>query len=268
MSPAAAAAMKAVLSELQAFAGCVLQDMAAKGIDITPPPARARPQSHELEAQMMPMAADRPQHNKQPMAPAAPPASTQRVQPAPAPPPPPASQQIVAHVAAAPAPAKPLSMANADAAVMANRALAELMKPDRGFQKWLSSKSSGALLNEWNEMLISSVATKEAFDACARRYFGPYQLPADMAGWLMGACVLAESLPLCFVFSDAQTAGFPLIYINNKFTDTTGYTKEDCYGRCAALGGGARSSGREPHGLRPCPNSSHWPAELITKCDR
>ena len=62
-------------------------------------------------------AAPQQQHNKQPIAPAAPSASTQRPQPAPAPPPPPASQQVVAHVGAAPSPAKPLSMASADEAV-------------------------------------------------------------------------------------------------------------------------------------------------------
>jgi len=111
---------------------------------------------------------------------------------------------------------------------------------DSGFNKWLSSKTSSALLDSWNEMLLGSLSSPEALAACARRHFGVYSLPADMRGWLLGLCVLAESLPLSFVLSDAQTAGFPLIYINKKFTDVTGYTKEDCYGRnCRFLQGPA-----------------------------
>jgi len=109
---------------------------------------------------------------------------------------------------------------------------------DSGFMKWLSSKASLETLDSWNDLLLQSLQAPEAREACMRRHFGPYTPPADMAGWLLSISVLAESLPLAFVFSDAQTAGFPLIYINNKFTDVTGYTKEDCYGRnCRFLQG-------------------------------
>ena len=49
---------------------------------------------------------------------------------------------------------------------------------------------------------------------------------------------LAESLPLALTVSDCSVAGFPLVYVNAKFTDVTGYTKADCAGRnCRFLQG-------------------------------
>ena len=50
--------------------------------------------------------------------------------------------------------------------------------------------------------------------------------------------VLAESLPLSLTVSDCMIAGQPLVYVNAKFTEVTGYTKIDCAGRnCRFLQG-------------------------------
>ena len=90
----------------------------------------------------------------------------------------------------------------------------------------------------WNETLLSSVSSAEAYEACCRAHFGPYTPQSDVTGWLLGVAVLAESLPLAFTISDCSIAGFPLVYVNQKFTDVTGYTKADCAGRnCRFLQG-------------------------------
>jgi len=148
-------------------------------------------------------------------------------------------------VAAPPPPVDPTATSigrpGGEAAAMCTLAMRQLTQgKDSAFQKWIGSKASQALLDGWNKMLIDSLDSPEAIKACCARHFGSYRLPEDMAGWLLGVCVIAESLPLAFVLSDAQTAGFPLIYINKKFTDVTGYTKEDSYGRnCRFLQGPA-----------------------------
>lgn len=146
----------------------------------------------------------------------------------------------VSRVIAAPlpqaAPDRPMSGTAIQTTTMAMRHLTH--GKDAAFNKWLGSKASAALLDSWNEMLLDSLQSPEAFQACAARHFGVYNMPADMQGWLLGMCVLAESLPLAFCLSDAQTAGFPLIFINKKFTDVTGYTKDEAHGRnCRFLQG-------------------------------
>jgi PAS domain S-box-containing protein len=110
-------------------------------------------------------------------------------------------------------------------------AVSRLTDSGRGFQKWLGSKASTALFESWNQQLLASLSDRANYDACVRRHFLSYKPPADLEGWLLGVGVLAETLPICFVVSDAQTAGFPMVYINSKFTDVTGYTKVDCSGR-------------------------------------
>merc|ERR1719502_1493449 len=57
---------------------------------------------------------------------------------------------------------------------------------------------------------------------------------------MLGLAVLAETLPLSFTISDATIPGFPLVYVNSKFVDTTGFTKQDCcFRNCRFLQGPA-----------------------------
>jgi len=118
--------------------------------------------------------------------------------------------------------------------------VAQLCAAKRGFYQWLYSKAPAAMMDGWNETLLATVAQPADFEACSRSLFPNYELPADSRGWLLSHAVLAESLPICVTISDAQIAGFPLVYVNSKFTDVTGYTKRDCAGRnCRFLQGPA-----------------------------
>jgi len=124
--------------------------------------------------------------------------------------------------------------------ISAEDALFALTSPKRGFQQWIASKASTSLLDSWNEVLLQSISTPEAYSACCRKHFASYDLPPDCAGWMLQLAVLSESLPLCLTISDAQIAGFPLVFVNSKFVDVTGYTKTDCSGRnCRFLQGPA-----------------------------
>jgi len=97
-----------------------------------------------------------------------------------------------------------------------------------------------ALISGWNSSLQATLNSKAAFDACVKGHFGAYEPPADCRGWMLGVAVLAESLPLCFCISDCQVAGFPLVYVNSKFSDVTGYSKLELCGRnCRFLQGPA-----------------------------
>jgi PAS domain S-box-containing protein len=73
---------------------------------------------------------------------------------------------------------------------------------------------------------------------CCQRYFGNYRPAPDVAGWLLNLAIYTETLPLPFTVSDPSIAGFPLIFVNEKFCEVTGYSKEDSYGRnCRFLQG-------------------------------
>jgi PAS domain S-box-containing protein len=123
-----------------------------------------------------------------------------------------------------------------------------MVGPGAGFQKWIGSKASTALLDVWNETALTSVETDERYEQTCRVLFDAYLPQTDVAGWLVGLAVLAESLPLALTVSDCMVAGFPLVYVNSKFTDVTGYTKRDCMGRnCRFLQGPGTSPEHGQH---------------------
>ena len=76
-------------------------------------------------------------------------------------------------------PAAPAAIMAADGS--AEAALSALTASGRGFLKW-SAKASTALLDGWNEMMLESIASPQAFDGCCRAHFGPYQPQPDIAG--------------------------------------------------------------------------------------
>jgi len=133
-----------------------------------------------------------------------------------------------------------VSSANSAAHMSADQAITELTGPARGFQKWLGSKKAAALLDSWNARMMASLNQKASLEACVRAHFGAYRPPPDCLGWMLGLSILAETLPLSLTISDAQVAGFPLVFVNKKFTDVTGYSKLECTGRnCRFLQGPA-----------------------------
>jgi PAS domain S-box-containing protein len=210
MSPEAAAAMKAAIAELSALGTEMLADMAARGLVATASAAmapRTRLLSSENHVEMTPPAE---------------------------------AAAAAAPVASALSPSKLVAQPTLDEGRRAaSLAIRQLTKGnDSAFNKWISSKASLSMLEQWNEMLLQSLSNPEALATCCGRHFCNYKLPDDMAGWMLNLCILAESLPLAFCLSDAQTAGFPLIYINKKFSSVTGYSKEECFGRnCRFLQG-------------------------------
>ena len=122
--------------------------------------------------------------------------------------------------------------------------LGQLASEKRGFQSWIASKDAVAVLDVWQATLVSTVsASPEGLAANFRTHFLQYQPPADLAGWLLGLAMLAETLPISLTVSDCDIAGFPLIFVNKKFVDVTGYTKAECYGRnCRFLQGPATNA--------------------------
>jgi PAS domain S-box-containing protein len=117
-------------------------------------------------------------------------------------------------------------------------AIDEMTKKGCGFMKWIASAASTELLDAWDETFTEHLATPEAFDMCCQRYFGNYRPAPDVAGWLLNLAIYTETLPLPFTVSDPSIAGFPLIFVNEKFCEVTGYSKEDSYGRnCRFLQG-------------------------------
>lgn len=123
----------------------------------------------------------------------------------------------------------------------AEEAMAQLTDVNGGFQRWLAASTSSELLDSWNETMLQSVfESEESYHACCRDHFSTYEPAPDVAGWLVGLAVLAETLPLSFTVSDATIAGFPLIFVNRKFVETTGYDKSECAMRnCRFLQGPA-----------------------------
>ena len=70
------------------------------------------------------------------------------------------------------------------------------------------------------KMRSCGAAHAERLEALARRARELDEGPELMA-------VLAETLPLALTVSDTAIAGFPLVYVNQKFIDVTGYDKNE-----------------------------------------
>ena len=70
-----------------------------------------------------------------------------------------------------------------------------------------------------------------------------YQLQADVGGWLLAFCSVAESLTTSISVADISYAGNPLVFVNEKFREVTGYSSADVLGRnCRLLQGPETSS--------------------------
>eukprot|EP01039_Chlorochromonas_danica_P005281 gene5280-5816_t len=64
------------------------------------------------------------------------------------------------------------------------------------------------------------------------------KVPQDADDWLNIFVATAESLPACIVISDMTIPGAPMVFVNNEFCKTTGYSKEEAVGRnCRFLQG-------------------------------
>ena len=72
------------------------------------------------------------------------------------------------------------------------------------------------------------------------RLWADYTVPMDAAGWLQAFAVLTEPMSSQFALSDMSMAGNPLIYVNDAWCETTGYSRDEVLGRnCRLLQGPA-----------------------------
>ena len=67
---------------------------------------------------------------------------------------------------------------------------------------------------------------------------GAYQPPTDTAGFLKAFVGIALKIDACMTISDMSLPGNPLVYVNDQFCATTGYTREEALSRnCRFLQG-------------------------------
>lgn len=72
----------------------------------------------------------------------------------------------------------------------------------------------------------------------ATRLWQKYRPPPDVEDWLCGLTAVAEDFPFSLCVTDTLLPGNPLVYINEKFTEMTGYSQQDALGRnCRFLQG-------------------------------
>jgi PAS domain S-box-containing protein len=117
--------------------------------------------------------------------------------------------------------------------------LEDLLAPNVGiFERWVKSRACEAAMGAWGAHVAATLRSEERAAAARRALFHDYPVPADCAGWLTGLAILAETLPIAFTVSDPTIAGFPLVFVNGKFVEVSGYSKAECYGRnCRFLQG-------------------------------
>ncbi|CAM9252965.1 unnamed protein product [Choristocarpus tenellus] len=101
------------------------------------------------------------------------------------------------------------------------------------FPRFLKSKYCNAVLEDVKKS--SNPNEVAAFEGAINT--GSKQ-PSDADEWLNMFVSTAESFPACIVISDMTIPGAPMVFINDEFTRTTGYTKEEAVGRnCRFLQG-------------------------------
>ncbi|CAM9142410.1 unnamed protein product [Discosporangium mesarthrocarpum] len=103
------------------------------------------------------------------------------------------------------------------------------------FPRFLKSKYCNAVLEDIKKSSNPNEASVAAFEGAIKT--GDKQ-PSDADEWLNMFVSTAESFPACIVISDMTIPGAPMVFINDEFTRTTGYTKEEAVGRnCRFLQG-------------------------------
>lgn len=80
--------------------------------------------------------------------------------------------------------------------------------------------------------------SERAFGSSSHLLWNQYKVPVEAAGWLDAVISAAETLSECFTISDCRVPGNPLIYVNQAFCKTVGYSKAEVLGRnCRFLQG-------------------------------
>jgi PAS domain S-box-containing protein len=112
-----------------------------------------------------------------------------------------------------------------------------------------SAEAIRAVATEHMPSFVLSEASDDAverLESGAERAFGSsthllweqYKVPPEAAGWLYAVISAVETLPECFTISDCRVPGNPLIYVNQAFCKTVGYSKAEVLGRnCRFLQG-------------------------------
>ena len=89
-----------------------------------------------------------------------------------------------------------------------------------------------------SDRVFETVELPVALDAASQLLWVDYHTPDDLKRWLWGFASAAATVDACVVISDMTLAGNPLIFVNEAFCLTTGYTKEEALGRnCRFLQG-------------------------------
>jgi PAS domain S-box-containing protein len=85
--------------------------------------------------------------------------------------------------------------------------------------------------------VISSIQTQDA-QLSGMLADASSKTPADAEEWLNMFVATAETLPACIVISDMCIPGAPMVYVNEAFCETTGYSRDEATGRnCRFLQG-------------------------------
>ncbi|KAJ8600682.1 hypothetical protein CTAYLR_007444, partial [Chrysophaeum taylorii] len=105
------------------------------------------------------------------------------------------------------------------------------------FPRYLLSQHSSALSNLARSGADDAKARKAA-EAFSRA--GASLLPRNIDQWLHALIAAITSWPTCIVVADMTIAGAPMVYVNPKFCETTGYKYKEAVGRnCRFLQGPA-----------------------------
>jgi len=113
--------------------------------------------------------------------------------------------------------------------------------------------AAGAAMRSIAEQHIATFIASSASDAvvkrlqlgldfsaagCSHLLWEKYRVPPDCAAWLFGLVTVLDKMPECVTITDARQAGNPLIYVNQSFCKTVGYSKSEVLGRnCRFLQG-------------------------------
>jgi PAS domain S-box-containing protein len=133
---------------------------------------------------------------------------------------------------------KYLGMTSADAASMDLKQVMNkakefyLVLANDSFPRFVKSKACDPVI----ETMLGD--TNKMTDQSKDLIWKKYKVPADMEGFVYSFVAVAETFPACIVISDMSIPGNPMFFINQEFTNITGYSKSDAQGRnCRFLQG-------------------------------
>jgi PAS domain S-box-containing protein len=98
-----------------------------------------------------------------------------------------------------------------------------------------------------SDEVFASLELPVALDSASQLLWADYAIPEDIKLWLWAFSSSASSIQACIVVSDMTLPGSPLVFVNELFCRTTGYTKEEVLGRNCRFLQGPESEPRAVH---------------------